>query len=333
MKGNIRSTWFEQRSMIYAQLAKGLPLEADNVKFRFNPPEAGTIKMYILVENKVNMLIPLSVHNFSFAMLRTFLENIVEHALCVESGVYMKTGMNKITDVFHYEHFDYKNFALLCPMELGEDYPDFDNYGLFCVYNRIYNEPVYALCKTRDFVKSLYLSALSYIGLGDNPFDEEWHQYDGENDKGKWELYNDLKSNLIEWYIYTNKPYRGISCSVLGKKRAIDEIIVMHPGCFMDDEGTECGDCECLSINDTEIEFNAVTSNLLYDWGADMYDVVEFDGKYTDEMYQKGWHLAGRIRKLLPENVDLYFTSWDPYHPDKYVGCEEGYPKLVVPIK
>ena len=78
MNGNIRASWFEQRSKIYAQLAKGLPIEADNVKFRFNPPYCGSIDMYILVENKVNMLIPIDVYNFSFSMLRTFLENIVK---------------------------------------------------------------------------------------------------------------------------------------------------------------------------------------------------------------------------------------------------------------
>ena len=57
------------------------------------------------------------------------------------------------------------------------------------------------------------------------------------------------------------------------------------------------------------------------------------DEVYTEEIFQKGWYAAKRIRKMLPDNIDLYFTSWDPYHPDKYVGCEEGYPKMVVPIK
>ena len=329
--GNINSSWFEQRSKIYGLMTKGLPMEADNVRFRFNPPEAGTIDMYILVENKVNMLIPIAVHDFSFTMLRTFLENIVKDDLCLESSIYLNTGMDKITDVFHYEHLVHKPCNLLCPMGLNnkdaEECEADDDYGLFYVYNWRYNEPVYAFCKTRDFVKSLYLSVLSYIGLGNNDFYEEWYRYDGGDDERKWKLYNEFKSDLIEWYIYSDKSYREVwPRPEFKNEHTVDEIIMMYPGYFMDDNGEEFGDCETIQLWENEIEFDYTTNNLLEDWALGIFDEI-----YTEEIFQKGWYAAKRIRKLLPDNIDLYYTCWNPYHPKEIMGCEGDYPRLIVP--
>ncbi|MBP3679191.1 MAG: hypothetical protein J6I70_02605 [Bacteroidaceae bacterium] len=329
--GNIDSTWFEQRSKIYAQLAKGLPMEADNVKFRFNPPKYGSIDMYILVENKVNMMIPIAVHRFSFSMLRTFLENIVKDDLSLESCIYLNTDMDKITDVFHYEHLVHKPCNLLCPMGLNNKYADEceadDDYGLFYIYNWRCNEPIYAFCKTRDFVKSLYLSVLSYIGLGNNDFYEEWYRYEGGDDEGKWKLYNEFKSDLIEWYIYSDKSYREVWPRPKFKnEHAVDEIIMMYPGYFMDDNGEEFGDCDTIPLWDDEIEIDYATNNLLLDWAWGIFDEI-----YTEEIFQKGWRAAKRLRKLLPNNVDLFYTCWDPYHPERLLGCEGDYPRLIVP--
>ena len=100
---------------------------------------------------------------------------------------------------------------------------------------------------------------------------------------------------------------------------------MMYPGYFMDDNGEEFGDCETIQLWENEIEFDYTTNNLLEDWALGIFDEI-----YTEEIFQKGWYAAKRIRKLLPDNIDLYYTCWNPYHPKEILGCEGDYPRLIV---
>ena len=42
--------------------------------------------------------------------------------------------------------------------------------------------------------------------------------------------------------------------------------------------------------------------------------------------------LLQTARQSFKENdIDLFYTCWDPYHPKRFMGCEGDYPRLIVP--
>ena len=314
------SSWFEQRSRIYAALSPGLPQQTDNVVFKYHRAQSGTINLYVLVWQKINYLLPLTAQGFTFSSLRNFLENIIRNDFSLESNIRVNTDTGPILGIFYYEHLQ----------QLGGA-----DHGVFSLYNWYSSQPIYAFCNTKNFVKSLYLSTLYYLGVVcavDKSFPDEWLKHSHYNDV--WEVYNDFKSDLVEWYIYSEKPY----CDVLppiapGTQHPVSYTLTMNNESFLDSEGNEnCYADECICIGDWNVALSSpLVYNLLY---AIAFNIECEDGdenNLSPEVLDLTWEGAMRLRKTLPDDVDLFCHSWDPNRPTTRLGYIAQFPRLIIP--
>ena len=314
------SSWFEQRSRIYAALSSGLPQQTDNVVFKYHRAQSGTINLYILVWQKINYLLPLTAQGFTFSSLRNFLENIIRNDFSLESNIRVNTDTGPISGIFYYEHLQ----------QLGGA-----DHGVFSLYNWYSSQPIYAFCNTKNFVKSLYLSTLYYLGVVcavDKSFPDEWLKHSHYNDV--WEVYNDFKSDLVEWYIYSEKPYREVLPSIApGTQHPVSNTLTMNNDSFLDSEGNEnCYADECICIGDWNVALSSpLVYNLLY---AIAFNIECEDGdenNLSPEVLDLTWEGAMRLRKTLPDDVDLFCHSWDPNRPTTRLGYIAQFPRLIIP--
>ena len=318
--GDTNSSWLEQRSRIYAALSSALPQQADNVVFKYHRAQSGTINLYLLVWQKINYLLPLTAQGFVFSSLRNFLENIIRNDLSLENNIRVNTNTGPTSGIFFYEHLK----------QLGGA-----DHGVFGLYNWYSSQPIYAFCNTKHFVKSLYLSTLYYLGVVcavDESFPDEWLKHSHYNDV--WEVYNDFKSDLVEWYIYSEKPYREVRPSIApGTQHPVSYTLTMNNDSFLDSEGYEnsYGD-ECICIGDWDVSLsNTLVYNFLY---AIAFNIECEDGdenNLSHEVLDLTWEGAMRLRKILPDDVDLFCHSWDPNRPTARLGYIYQFPRLIIP--
>ncbi len=194
--------------------------------------------------------------------------------------------------------------------------------GQFWIVEGYSEEHVYeAYVNKREFVKAFYLAVLTELGFG--IYDSHDSYPKGEVRREVWHAYNAFKCVEIENYIY------GLSS---GHKllQSVDETFVMfqdYGGCiFWDTMGVGSGDSRTLYS-----DFGTFPLDIpgLGKW-ADYFDNPDPTMSFED-YWDMGWELAKQVRKILPENIDLFYMCYDPEKPEKKVNYNCVLPRLVVP--
>lgn len=102
-----------------------------------------------------------------------------------------------------------------------------------------------------------------------------------------------------------------------------------YGGCiFWDTMGVGSGDFQELLTDSGELSIDVPG---LKKW-SEFYDNPD-EGQTFVEYWKEGWELAKQIRKLLPENIDLFFMCYDPSHPETVVKYFSTLPRIIVPNK
>lgn len=95
---------------------------------------------------------------------------------------------------------------------------------------------------------------------------------------------------------------------------------------FWDDEDAGIGDAESFFIGDEEYSLSSLTG--IDEWlrQADKYDPYEALGKFTtegmEEWINQGYEYAKQIRKLIPKNVQLYYSFMHQFGDGKWRLCK-----------
>ncbi|MCQ2174497.1 MAG: hypothetical protein MJY61_05115 [Bacteroidales bacterium] len=189
----------------------------------------------------------------------------------------------------------------------------------------------YAYVNKREFVRTLYLSFMTKLGFYIYRRDDGAEELSpSEKFEKYYRPYNELKSDIIEWFI-TDELY-------FKKKMPLDEgaHCVTEPLVMYNDYGHAiiwnardacCNhEDECICCDHQVININVPG---LLDWTGE-YDsetIEDFEGFWND-----GWILAKKLRRQLPPNVDLYYMSFDTSNPLEKIDYACRYPKIIVPL-
>lgn len=180
-----------------------------------------------------------------------------------------------------------------------------------------------AYVNVREFVIGLYLSLMTELGFG--LYEGVDNYPSGEKMRIIWGPYNEMKSNVIESYIAGHIPF-----SEHGTNIPVNETIVMFPdygGCiFWDTMGVGVGDADevCLETGNFKLDVPGL------DKWSEFYDNHD-DSLSFEEYWRVGWELAKKVRKQLPDNIDLYYMCYDPKQPERIIDYEYWLPKIIVP--
>lgn len=157
----------------------------------------------------------------------------------------------------------------------------------------------------REFVRGIYLSLMSFFAFGSCPAGEFQAVVFPE---GVFrQAYNDLRSDIIEWYITDELYFRSTVPTNTGS-RQVNKALVLFSGCFS--EATDFPD------------FRA--------WSTQQPDPDTHPQDY-DIWWQEGWGIAKEIRKRLPADTDLFYQCFDPALPEKHPVYDPCLPKIIVP--
>lgn len=204
--------------------------------------------------------------------------------------------------------------------------------GQFWVRQEGSSFPIFnAYVDRREFVKTVYLSFMTKMGFyryGRNDGAEELSASDKY--RKYFQPYNELKSDIIEWFItdelYFNKPMpldEGAHC--------VTEPLVMYNDyghAFIWNSRDACcnHEDECIYLDEKDIKINVPG---LLEW-TDEYDSME-EIEDFDAFWDDGWTLAKKLRRQLPQTVDLYYMSFNPSNPHAKIDYTCRLPKIIVP--
>lgn len=190
----------------------------------------------------------------------------------------------------------------------------------------------FAYVNRREFVRTLYLSFMTRLGF------YLYSRYDGAeelspSDKFKkyYQPYNELKSDIIEWFI-TDELYFKKKMPLDEGVHCVTETFVMycdygHAVIWNSRDACCNNEDECIYCDHQVININVPG---LLDWAGeyDSYkeEIDDFEGFWND-----GWILAKKLRRQLPPNMDLYYMCFDTSDPLKKFDYACQYPKIIVP--
>ena len=189
-----------------------------------------------------------------------------------------------------------------------------------------------AYVNRREFVRGLYLTLMDHLGF--NIYTTEEFQSErypqGQDRTKRWQPYNELRSDIIEWFI-TDELFYNNSAPITAGTRQVDETVVMwvdYDCCFWDTMGVGSGDEAGLSLDCGEFEMDIPG---LREWKA-RWASPDSSKSGFEAWWKEGWRLAKEVRKRLPANVDLYYMSYDTQHPDEHLDHKSQLPKIIVPF-
>ena len=332
--------WFSERERIYHELAqkKDLFEKMDSVFFRFHEPDAGWIGFEIFVNGKKCLSRSVSTVHDPFPDMKSWLEDIAK-GLCPQHDFRIDYEGQEL--YFHYETLQEAEVgSTRCYTNQDRDkdtwfhfdantYPEI---GLFYVYDTNSDSiPVKAIIPTKELVTALYLAMLDLASNVYNRkysnFEKEWYyteNEDNDGDKlGNWTFYNTVKSPLIEWFIFSSKPYRCVRPKFHNMPQIVETVHMWcdygdalfwgrwdsdHAGCCGDMDGIDLESCGTIDIRGIEG---------LKEWYLEFEESPLRGEKDYDEDTPKIWlergrELAQKVREILPDNVDLYYYEWYP---------------------
>jgi hypothetical protein len=318
--------WFELRSRLYAEVSKWVPRKTDELFFKFHKPNCGWMDFDVYVNGAKMHSAHFSSVLDPFYWLKIWMEDVAnDFKMCSTLPI----DIEGRTLIFHYENIK------LCDVSFrrkfvnddrqkdeweGTDANTHPTMGLFCIYDSNCDTlPVVCLCTAKQLLFSLYNGLLTYTLSYE--FDAKaWDMTD------KWELYNNIKSPLIEWFIYSDKGYRH-EFPKFKQQPKINETIHMWAewggGLFW--QGRCCGNAErfCIENGRTQITLEDIPE--IREWYNE-FDNSTPEDKWPEEEYNrwftKGWELAKLVKKKLPDNVDLFYQWKTMVYSSKNIQCE-----------
>lgn len=292
--------WLHERSLIYDKYSKGIPEKSDAVKIDFQNLQYGWLEMVFHINEKRQLMIPLSDLYNPLKDIVQWLEAIID--LGNNNSYYEQTL-----------HIDSEGSHVLMHYELIE-LPEFggieDQRGLFIVYcsDRDDNEnTVAAICSPIDLVRNIYIPLINFWGFGnhgqydDDYITENWSM-SNEEAVTSLDFFNELKSTKLEWFISPKKYDEWFNKQFVTPR--IKKIILISPkeeGIFWDTNGN------CLN-NGTELVIEGKAYNLT--------TIHEFDD-WIRPLHSGGLHhpsnvtlkFLSKIREILADEIEIFYDS------------------------
>jgi hypothetical protein len=319
--------WFEQRSKLYAEVAKWDSSHIKEIYFDFSEPDCGWMDITIYLDGKRIHTFPISQCFDPFFEMKVWMEDIVND-FKLGSDLYIEVDGRTI--IMHYEHICLASLGCGVVNGYFEDKePEWEEYdtnscpdiGLFYLYDSgTKSIPVVCICKTKQFLFSLYNGLLAYAARSKSVplIGKEWyyadHDDDGNPTENNWTLYNTIKSQLIEWnYDSGNAAYRH-KRPQFKEVPPITETVHMWAewgdGLFWHQRGGCCGNAEGFFVDavDERIDLSDLPElRIWYDEFDNSDPCGEWEENTFNSWFQRGWLLAKKVRKRLPESVDLFY--------------------------
>lgn len=303
--------WYGARGELYKEMAES-DWKINEVRASLSKMEWGWIDFSLYVDGKEKTTLSVSAPFNSIQSIRDWLESIVE-----ENPI----SILEIEEEGHgavlvYEH-----------LQRREKRWSNQDLGLFYVFDSLEeNMPVKAICKTKDFVETLYMTFLTYAGFRgaslkkpidfyrhwffyredilEEEEDAEAHGYDN------WRFYEEMKSPRIEWYV-SDKKGSSYSVPQFEKQEKVTEMIDMWAewgeALFWVNDGC-CGDCEVIHTDSGDIDLTGIKG--LKEWYEEFNcsnPCEKWPAEKKKEWNRRGFELAKAIRKILPDHIDLCY--------------------------
>lgn len=219
--------------------------------------------------------------------------------------------------------------AYMIPQRIGQ----FTQMGQIRIEKSCRGELFSAYVNRHEFVRGLYLTLMTHFGFGIYTTEEfQTENYPkGEELVKRWQPYNILKSDIIEWYITDDLYYNSPIPKETGSHQ-VNETVVIFPdcGCCMwDTMGVGSGNEEGLHLDSGEYDMNIPG---LGNW-INRCDYPDVQAPDYESWWEEGWRIAKEIRKRLPPTVDLYYMCFDPTRPDTHPDYNCSLPRLIVPFQ
>lgn len=278
-----------------------------NVSFTFEKKD----NQYVITAEVINLKQTFSIHSNKIEYLRKWFVRIIKKE---EDPVVLYNICDYELQYFH--------------QSVGIHY----NMGEFIIWHKEKGTVFSAYVDTREFVRTFYFSFMTELGFLLYDWKEDGDVIDptDEERKEKWRDYNALKSPITEWFI-TDELFENTPMPETDSHPEVNESFVMFPdyGCtiFWDTMGIGSGDDVHLLSDFGEFVFNIPG---LMKW-AEHYDKHDSSQSF-DEFWNDGWNLAKQIRKVLPENIELFYMCFDPKDPNKKCEYMSWRPRIIVPF-
>lgn len=315
--------WHEARSKVYKTFAEYYTIQTSEVYFEFSAPDVGWADVSVYCDGHKKHIFPISAAFDPFADIKVWLEDIVNDFklssdICIDA--------EGRTIILHYEHLrlaEVGSERKFVHEDRDEDeWQSYDamscpDLGLFYIYDSDSMEiPMVCCCETKQFLFALYHAMLEFARDKNHNIGQEWY-YMESDDRDRSDLYNEIKSPMIEWGIYSDHAYRHLRPTFI-EREPVQETIHMWPdwggACFWDDNGIGSGDTHYLLYgdeqNEHEIDLGSVEG--LQEWYEE-FDCQDIPKGMSKEEHvkwlAKGWEVAMKVRQLLPPHVDLYYMQ------------------------
>ena len=315
--------WHEARSKVYKTFAEYYTIQTSEVYFEFSAPDVGWADVSVYCDGHKKHTFPISAAFDPFADIKVWLEDIVNDFklssdICIDA--------EGRTIILHYEHLrlaEVGSERKFVHEDRDEDeWQSYDamscpDLGLFYIYDSDSMEiPMVCCCETKQFLFALYHAMLEFARDKNHNIGQEWY-YMESDDRDRSDLYNEIKSPMIEWGICSDHAYRHLRPTFIEREQ-VQETIHMWPdwggACFWDDNGIGSGDTHYLLYgdeqNEQEIDLGSVEG--LQEWYEE-FDCQDIPKGMSKEDHikwlAKGWEVAMKVRQLLPPHIDLYYMQ------------------------
>lgn len=280
------------------------------------------VSIQISAEEDHTVSIELNVGNHNYTIQRIPLEKLK----------HIKTWMERVA----YNNEDVIQIELSCiymqiiPQKIGQ----FIQMGQIRVVDKNNVDMFSAYIDRREFVRCLYLALMNHFGFGlYTTTDFKNVNYPQNEDLVKlWQPYNDLKSDVIEWYITDDLYYNSPMPPERTGNQQVNETVVIFPdyGCCMwDTMGYGCGDEDGLFLESGKYSMDIPG---LKEWNG-RWGTPDVQAPDYENWWQEGWRIAKEIRKRLPLSIDIYYMCLDPLCPEAHPDYAYYLLKIIVPYQ
>ena len=325
--------WHEARSKVYKTFAEYYNIQTNEVYFDFSAPEAGWADISVYCDGNKKLTFPISAAFDPFTDIKAWMEDIVNDFKLSSDVCIDAEGR---TVILHYEHLRLaEHGAERKFVHADRDQDEWQSYdamscpdlGLFYIYDSDSMDiPAVCCCETKQFLFALYHAMLEFARNRRHDIAQEWYYMDnGERDRR--DLYNIIKSPMIEWGIYSDHAYRHLR-PAFNKRETIQETIHMWAewGDALFWKNGCCGNAECINLSVAPYKIDLISIEGLREWYDEFDNQDPMKDRPDDEYYDwltRGWDFALKIRQLLPPHVELFY-EWRGF---KAVDAEYGWAK------
>jgi len=296
-----------ERVAVYETYSKRFPTRNDEIGMSMKVDCYGWLDTTLYKNGKKVIEMPLSEIAYPLISIVEWLERIID----------LPGKDDKFEESLH---LDCEGCHVMMHYELvhAPEFGAIEGYrGLLIVYGTWVGDPklkentLAAIVSLPDFVSAMYNGILNFFApLPNRKYTEEyiineWPAVGGEADD-VMQLYNEIKSPKLEWFI-APKEYDGWFDVDFEKKPIRDTVLMdARPEGLFWNLNNECiGNEEALHVDDTTCDLTEIQE--LGKWFAKMPKQTSANyNKWLD----KGYMLAMKVRRFMPEDVDLFYVNY-----------------------